>query len=171
MSVNIKIEPLEFVPSIVDSSNVTKLRPQSESKLLRIGGIAWKEAPSGEYEARCTKVDVDWQFMGNRKLALYFTITEGHYAGYRARAFFAKREKELAEKTGADFGPRSNLYKLIKRISPKILCGDSITTFVDPNDLFFGKFFQITVELRNGKDNDSPKNAIVIDISHPDVGF
>jgi len=172
MSANSIIRPVEFGSGANDPpSNVVDIPPQPESRLLRIGGEVWQEAPSGKYTAKCTKVDPDWRFMNNRKLALYFTVIEGEFSGARARYFFPKRSRDLAIQTGSDFGPKSKLFQVIKKLFPGILAPDGKVSPLDPCELFLKKVFEITVELRKGRNRESTGNAIVIDISHFDPGW
>ena len=139
--------------------------------MIRLGGQIWEEVPSGEYIARCTKVDPDWRLGNTRKLTLYFTITEGQFTGARARLFFARRYEAFAKDTGADFGHQPKLFSTVMQLFPEELNTDALTSIIDPIDLFFGKIFQITVELKNSKNTESPINAVITNISHPDVGF
>ena len=59
-----------------------------EPIILSVGGDTWKEVPNGTHNSVCSKVMPDFKYRGIPKLMLYFTITEGQYAGYRARMSF-----------------------------------------------------------------------------------
>lgn len=137
--------------------------------LLLVGGPTWKEAPTGSHLARCTKVDPDWKFMGNRKVAIYFTVTEGEHEGTRARLFFAKRSTQIAEETGVDFGPGSKFFDVLQKLFPEVIGDGSKTVPIDPVELFLNRIFKITVECRLKKSGGD--NAIVTEIDHPDVEF
>jgi len=136
--------------------------------MIRIGGHSWEEAPDGVYLAKCTKVDSDYKFMQNRKVALYFTLIDGDYIGSRARMFFPKRRPELAKQMGSEFGPKSKLFNTIHMLNPASVGQGKIAVEIDIEDLFLGNIYEITVEKR-GKGKNS--NAIVVSIEHPPVPF
>ncbi|MBI4006562.1 MAG: hypothetical protein HY356_07815 [Gammaproteobacteria bacterium] len=138
---------------------------------IRMGGKTFEETPTGNHLAKCTKVDLNWTFMNNEKACLYFTVIEGPHTGSRARAFLPKRSKELAKETGSEFGPNSKFFSLIKKLFPEHTGNGNEIVEIDPVELFLGKIFEIEVEQRAGKNDESKSTAIVIDINHPQVGW
>ena len=132
--------------------------------MLRVGGNKYDEAPDGEYIARCTKIDLDYKYMRNRKLAIYFTIVEGPESGKRAILYYNKLSEVDAEIKGTDFGTQSKAFADIKKLFPDFIGDGTDVTEIDFEDLFFNKEFRIKVER---SDNGQ---AIVIDIDHH-LGF
>ena len=129
-------------------------------KLLRVGGNKWKEAGSGEYIALCTKIDPDYQYKKNRKLAIYFVIIGGNEIGSRAILYYNKHSQVGAEKRKTDFGVKSKFFADIKKLFPKIVGDGFHPVEIDLDDLFGNKTFRIKVERsKNGQ-------ATVIDIDH-----
>jgi len=133
-------------------------------KLLRVGGNKWKEADSGDYIALCTKIDPDYQYKKNHKLAIYFVIIEGDEIGSRAILYYNKLSQVEAEKGKTDFGAKSKFFTDIKKLFPEIGGDGSSPVEIDLDDLFGNETFRIKVE-RSDKGQ-----ATVIDIDH-DLGF
>jgi len=133
--------------------------------LLRVGGYKWEEVPDGKYYACCTRVDPEFGEGIFRKLAIYFTITEGEHAGKRARLFYNKLSEKEAKERDTDFTPYSKFYSDLKKLFPEIIGDGSIPIDIDPVNLFKDENFIITTELR-GKE----KQATVQEIEH-DLGF
>jgi len=126
-----------------------------EPIILSVGGDTWKEVPDGIHSAVCSKVMPDFKFKGIPKLMLYFTITEGQYAGYRARMSFGYNKNN----TGSSFGAKSKFNETIGKLFPELIGDGSKRVTFDPIKLFEKKHFLITTELRN-------KNAMVQKIKH-----
>ena len=121
------------------------------------------QAPKGEYVAKCVHVNPEWSFLGNKKIALYFEITEGEHKHKEARLFY-----NLERDADGEFKirPKSKLMKDTKKLFPeKVDEGE-----YDPNDLFENQFFKITVDEKKTKDG-TEKNSIVTTIENTDVGF
>ena len=121
------------------------------------------QVPKGEYDAKCVYVNPKWSFLGNRKIALYFEITEGEHKHKQARRFYNQGRRADGE---FEIRPKSKFMKDIKKLFPEKAdeCG------YDPNDLFENKFFKITVNEIKTKDG-TEKNSIVTTIENTDVGF
>jgi len=126
-----------------------------EPIILSVGGDTWKEVPDGIHSSVCSKIIPDFKYRGIPKLMLYFTITEGQYAGYRARMSFGYNK----DNTGPSFGARSKFYETVEELFPEIVGDGSKRVPFDPIELFEKKHFLITTELRN-------KNAMVQKIKH-----
>lgn len=126
-----------------------------EPIILSVGGDTWKEVPDGTHSSVCSKVMPDFKFKGIPKLMLYFTITEGQYAGYRARMSFGYNK----DNTGPSFGVGSKFYETIEELFPELIGDGSKRVVFDPIELFKNKHFLITTELRG-------KNAMVQKIKH-----
>ncbi len=126
-----------------------------EPIILSVGGDTWKEVPNGIHSSVCSKVIPDFKFRGIPKLMLYFTITEGQYAGHRARMSFNYNRNN----TGPHFGAESKFYETIEKLFPELVGDGSKRVVFDPIELFKNKHFLITTELRN-------KNAMVQKIEY-----
>ena len=137
--------------------------PKSNHKqpvYVTVGGHTWDEAPDGEYIARCTKVDPEYRFMNNRKIAIYFTIIEGSQSGKRAILFYNKRSSKDVEELGSDFGPMSKFCTDIKRLFLEVIGDGSIPVEIDPVHLFYEENFKIVVK------RSKKGQAIVKQIEH-----
>lgn len=132
--------------------------------LLRVGGNKWEEANEGEYVARCSKIDSDYKFMQNRKLAIYFVIVKGPESGKRAILFYNKLSQADADEKGTDFGVKSKLFTDVKKLFPDTIGDGTDVNEINSEDLFLYKEFRIKVKRSN---NDQ---AIVTDINHH-LGF
>ena len=121
------------------------------------------QVPKGEYDAKCVYVNPKWSFLGNRKIALYFEITEGEHKHKQARRFYNQGRRADGE---FEIRSKSKFMKDIKKLFPEKAdeCG------YDPNDLFENKFFKITVNEIKTKDG-TEKNSIVTTIENTDVVF
>ena len=121
------------------------------------------QVPKGEYDAKCVYVNPKWSFLGNRKIALYFEITEGEHKHKQARRFYNQGRRADGE---FEIRSKSKFMKDIKKLFPEKAdeCG------YDPNDLFENQFFKITVDEKKTKDG-TEKNSIVTTIENTDVGF
>ena len=144
------------------SASISKAQSHIDNKpvFLTVGGTIWKEAPDGEYIARCTKVDPEYGENIYRKLAIYFTIIEGQESGKRARLFYNKKSQEETDESGSDFGLKSKFYTDMKRLFESIIGDGSIPIEIDPVELFLNTHFKITV--KHSKKGD----AMVIIIDH-----
>ncbi len=71
------------------------------------------QVPKGEYDAKCVYVNPKWSFLGNRKIALYFEITEGEHKHKQARLFY-----NLERDADGEFKirPKSKLMKDTKKL-------------------------------------------------------
>ena len=137
--------------------------PKSNHKqpiYVTVGGHTWEESPDGEYIARCTKVDPEYRFMNNRKIAIYFTVIEGFQLGKRAILFYNKRSSKDVEEFGIDFGPMSKFCTDIKRLFHEVIGDGSIPVEIDPVNLFYDKIFKIVVK------RSKKEQANVIQIEH-----
>ena len=121
------------------------------------------QVPKGEYDAKCVYVNPKWSFLGNRKIALYFEITEGEHKHKQARRFYNQGRRADGE---FEIRSKSKFMKDIKKLFPEKAdeCG------YDPNDLFENQFFKITVDEIKTKDG-TEKNSIVTTIENTDVVF
>lgn len=146
------------------TGEIVPLKPHG-AIFLRVGGHVWEETPPGKYVAECSKVDPEFRFMNNRKLALYFIVVEGKHTGKRARLFYNKMDGALAVQVGTDFGLYSKFFQDIQRLFPERVGDGSIPVEIDPVQLFEGKIFNITVALSGKK-----KQATVKHIEHY-IGF
>ena len=126
-----------------------------EPIILSVGGDIWKEVPNGTHSSVCSKVMPDFKYRGIPKFMLYFTITEGSYAGYRARMSFGYNKNN----TGSSFGAKSKFNETIRELFPKLIGDGNKRVTFDPVRLFEKKHFLITTELRG-------KNAMVQKIKH-----
>jgi len=126
-----------------------------EPIILSVGGDTWKEVPDGTHSAVCSKIMHNFLYMGIPKLMLYFTITEGKYAGYRARMSFGYNR----DSTGPSFGSKSKFYETIGELFPEVVGDGSKRVMFDPIELFERKHFLITTEMRG-------KYAMVQKIQH-----
>jgi len=118
---------------------------QKQPVYVTVGGHIWEEAPAGEYVARCTKVDVEYRYLNNRKIAVYFTIVEGAHSGKRAVLYYNKRSEKEAEETGSEFGPMSKFCTDIKKLFYEVIGDGSIPVEIDPVNLFLDEVFKINV--------------------------
>ena len=131
-----------------------------EPVYVTVGGHTWEEAPDGEYIARCTKVDPEYRFMNNRKIAIYFTVIEGSQIGKRAILFYNKRSSKDTEELGTDFGPMSKFCTDIKRLFPEVIGDGTIPVEIDPVNMFCDEIFKIVVK------RSKKEQANVIKIEH-----
>jgi len=122
-----------------------------------IGGDSWEEVPDGQHIAVCSKVMPDFKWRGIPKLMIYFTITGGQYDGYRARLAYNYNK----DTTGPTFGKYSKFVSDVKKIFSDKFNDLTKKEVFDPINLFFGKNFKITTELRKG-------NAMVQNIDRDD---
>ena len=120
------------------------------------------QAPKGTYIAKCIHVDPNWTYLRNRKVALYFEITEGVEKGKQARRFY-RLQKYI---DGYAAAPKSKFKKDLKKLFPK----DAEQPDVEVKDLFVGVFFSIKVIEKRSKDGLAI-NAIVENIERIEVGF
>ena len=120
------------------------------------------QAPKGTYIAKCIHVEPNWTYLWNRKVALYFEITEGVEKGKQARRFY-RLQKYKDEYVIA---PKSKFRKDLKKLFPE----HAEQPDVDVKDLFFGGFFSIQVIEKRSKDGLAI-NAIVENIERIEVGF
>lgn len=120
------------------------------------------QAPAGKYQARCIHVEPNWSFFGNRKIALYFEITEGIHRGTTARRFYPLKRK------GDTFsiGDKSKFKQDMQKLFPD----KAYACEIDPVELFQDKFFDIVIVQRSTK-NGLSKNSIVTEINHPELGW
>ena len=120
------------------------------------------QAPTGQHIARCVHVEPNWSFLGVRKVALYFEISEGDHCGKTARRFY--NLKRLHDGT-FEIAPRSKLLRDISRLFPGQCKNDAL----DPVILFKDKFFDIEVIRHISKSGDL--NSIVNSFTLHDIGF
>lgn len=140
------VEPAGNVISIRTTIKVGKEKPQ---------------APSGHHIARCVHVELNWTFMANRKIALYFEVSEGEHQGKTARRFY---NLQKLHDGSYQIAAKSKLLRDIKRLFPAQLQDE-----VDPVALFQDKFFDIEVVRHIAKDGSV--NSIVGDLKLNQVGF
>ena len=145
----------DFDGSQAQGSEKTSKTIAQQPVIYSVGGDIWEEVPDGTYSSVCSKVMPDFKFKGIPKLMLYFTITEGSYAGHRARMAFGYNKSN----TGSSFGAKSKFYETVGELFPKLVGDGSMRVVFDPIELFKNKHFLITTELRN-------KNAMVQKIKH-----
>ena len=139
--------------------------PKKESKqpgqTIRLGKEK-PQAPEGKHTARCVHVEPNWTFLGNRKVAAYFEIDDGPYAGTIARRFYPLKKTHDGT---YEIAPKSKLMDDIKKLFPDELNNESI----DPGALFVDKFFNIEVIRKKSKKGEV--NSIVKTLTHFDTGF
>ena len=80
-------------------------------------------------------------------------------------------EKTSMKKGTKKAASKSKFFVVLKGLYPAIFFDDSKPTIINPDELFMNKIFQITVVLKSGKEPDSPQNAVVVKINHPNVGW
>jgi len=147
-------------------STIVRINDQPLFTQAKIGqaiklGKEKPQAPTGKYTARCVHVEPNWTYLKNRKVALYFEIDEGLAEGHVARRFYPL--KKLHDGT-YEIAPKSKFMTDIKALFPHELNAGEI----DPVTLFYGKFFNIEVELKRSNGNT---NAIVTSLSLFDSGW
>ncbi len=120
------------------------------------------QAPDGIFIARCVHVAPNWTCLGNRKIALYFEVSEGPHKGTTARKFY--NLKKLHDGS-YEIAPKSKFLKDVRKLFPD----ESDKGELSPTDLFLDKFFDIEVVRRIS--NDGGANSIVQELKLNDVGF
>jgi hypothetical protein len=150
-----------FDDAVDDNNLVASTHKPPASNLIKIGKEK-PQAPTGKYIARCVHAEPAWTFLGNRKIALYFEVSEDDYEGTTARRFYNLKKLHNGE---YEIAPKSKFLKDVEKLFPDQSEQDAI----NPVDLFLNKFFNIQVERRLSKDGGH--NSIVIDISLYDPGF
>jgi len=143
-----------------DIKNIN-INPPPPTKLIKIGKEK-PQAPEGEYIARCVHVEPAWTFLGNRKIALYFEVSEGEQVGKTARRFY--NLKKLHDGS-YEIAPKSKLLKDVGKLFPHYQSEDAI----DPVFLFQDKFFDIVITRKISKDGGT--NSIVKELSLNEPGF
>lgn len=131
------------------------------SNLIKIGKEK-PQAPAGEYIASCVHAESAWTYLGNRKIALYFEVSEGDHDGKTARRFYNLKKLHNGD---YEIAPKSKLSKDVRKLFPEH-CGQEA---INPVELFKDKFFIIVVERVLSKDGSI--NSIVTDIKLYDPGF
>ena len=120
------------------------------------------QAPEGNYTALCVHVEPNWTFLGNRKVAVYFEIDSGPYAGTTARLFYPL--KRWPDNT-YEIVPKSKLMRDIVKLFPN----EAEKREIDPVALFSNKFFDI--EVIQIKSKNGEVNSIVNTLTHFDPNF
>ena len=139
-----------------DNGNITLL-PNS----IRVGKEK-PQAPAGKYIARCVHVESNWTFLKNRKIALYFEISESEHAGKTARRFY--NLKKLHDGS-YEIAPKSKFLKDVRKLFPD----ESDKGELNPTDLFLDKFFDI--EVVRCFSNAGGATSIVQELELNDTGF
>jgi len=147
-----QIIPITFHP---------KIESKQPSQTIRLGKEK-PQAPEGKHTARCVHVEPNWTFLGNRKVAVYFEIDDGRYAGTIARRFYPLRKLHDGS---YEIAPKSKLMGDIKKLFPHELNNEGI----DPAALFADKFFNIEVIRKKSKKGEV--NSIVKTLTHFDTGW
>lgn len=142
-----------------ETKTIVTQTKQDKPIILNVGGNIFKEAPIGEYVAKCTKIAVI-----ARKLIVYFVVSEGVHTGKRARLFYNMMTQEESGRLNTNFGAKSKFYSDLKKLFPDNIGDGTMPIELNIRDLFYGKTFTIKVK-RSDKEQ-----AIVINIEHY-VGF
>lgn len=149
-----KIIPVSFKPQELPAQ---LKKPQ----FIKVGEEK-PQAPDGEYIARCVHVELNWTFLLNRKIALYFEISEGEHEGKTARRFY--NLKKLHDGS-YQIAPKSKLLRDVKQLFPEEAQKEELALIV----LFSDKFFNIEVIKKIAKEGGT--NSIVENLSLHNVGF